>query len=288
MNQTWRRATVLFVGERVLVVDKGGSSTGEGVRLVRQVRLGLAVLLLWLLPTFGKAQVTFSASAVGNDANETNSASVEFGLSISGTTTNLLITLSNTALYDPNDSPDILTAVFFTLAGNPSLSKVSAAIGAGNGIKDNGGLTDPGGVVGGEWGYLNSLSGAPNGANQGISSAGFTGMTMFGPSTRFPGNNLQGPNGPDGVQYGISTLYDTFSNDNGGLVNQGLITNSVVFTLGNVPGSFALTDISNVSFQYGTTLSDQNIPVVTVPEPSSIALTTLGFVVLALARRRRR
>jgi hypothetical protein len=72
-----------------------------------------------------EAAVTFSGSDVGNDSGETNKASATFDLSVLGTTTNLVVTLANTAVYTPNDDPDILTAVFFTLAGNPTLTRIS-------------------------------------------------------------------------------------------------------------------------------------------------------------------
>jgi hypothetical protein len=52
----------------------------------------------------------YTGTAPGNDAGETNSASVISNLFVSGTTTNLIVTLTNTALYKPNDPPDILTA----------------------------------------------------------------------------------------------------------------------------------------------------------------------------------
>jgi len=104
------------------------------------------------------ASVLFVGSAAGNDSGELNSASVKFDLTISGTTTNLVVMLSNTATYDPNDPSDILSAVFSSLSGNPTLTANSAVVAPGGGVKGNGGLTDPGGVVGGEWAYASSLS----------------------------------------------------------------------------------------------------------------------------------
>jgi hypothetical protein len=230
------------------------------------------------------ASVLFVGSSAGNDSGELNSASVSFDLAILGTTTNLVVTLRNTATYDPNDPSDILTAVFFSLSGNPSLSADSAVLAPGSAVKGNGGLTDPGGVVGGEWAYASSLTGI-NGASQGVSSAG---LGIFGPGNLFPGSNLEGPVSPDGVQYGISTAFDTAGNDNGGIAGVGLITNAVVFTLGNVPASLSLSDISNVSFQYGTALSEPNIPGTLIPEPNTVALTAAGMCLLGVLKRRRR
>ena len=227
----------------------------------------------------------FVGSAAGNDSGEVNSASVSFDLTISGTTTNLVVKLTNTATYDPNDPSDILTAVFFSLSGNPTLTANSAVLAPGSAVKGNGGLTDPGGVVGGEWAYASSLS--ISGANQGTSSAG---LGVFGPGNLFPGSNLEGPVSPDGIQYGISTAFDTPGNDNGGIAGVGLITNAVVFTLGNVPANLALTDISNVIFQYGTALSEPSIPGIPgtlIPEPGTVVLTLTGICLLGLFRRKR-
>ena len=82
----------------------------------------MAVLAFAATPA--QSAVTYTGTAPGNDAGETNSASVVFNLSVSGPTTNLIVTLTNTALYKPNDPPDILTAVFFSLTGDPTLTKV--------------------------------------------------------------------------------------------------------------------------------------------------------------------
>src|SRR6267154_781168 len=64
---------------------------------------------LAFVTTPARSEVTYTGTGPGNDAGETNSASVTFSLSVQGTTTNLLVTLTNTALYQPNDPPDILT-----------------------------------------------------------------------------------------------------------------------------------------------------------------------------------
>jgi hypothetical protein len=229
------------------------------------------------------ASVIFQGSVLGNDPGEIDAASAEFDITVSGTTTNLTVKLTNDATYDPNDPGDILTAVFFTLTGNPTLAAVSAVLAPGSAVKGNGGLTDPGGVVGGEWAYASSVN--TNGANQGTSSAG---LGIFGPANLFPGSNLEGPVSPDGVQYGISTAFDAPGNDNGGIAGVGLITNAVVFTLGQWPASLNLADISNVSFQYGTALSEPNVPGVLIPEPSTGMLAMAGICLLGLLNRKRR
>jgi hypothetical protein len=85
----------------------------------------------------------------------------------------------------------------------------------------------------------------------------------------------------DGVQYGITTLFDLAANDNGGVKNEGLIQNSVDFVLPGLPAGFKLSDISNVSFQYGTGLDETNFPGDhggKVPEPATLMLLGSGLI----------
>jgi len=196
---------------------------------------------------------------------------------------NLQITLSNISPYDVGVPSEVLTALFFDIYGNPSLSPLSAVLGLGSIMWF--GTTDPGGVVGGEWAYASGLSGAPGGAWQGISSAGFG---LFGPHDLFPGTNLQGPDSPDGVQYGITSAGDDPLTGNQAVTGKNaLIQNSVVFTLGNLPIGFRLGDISNVSFQYGTDLREGSFSDGT-PEPASLFLVAPVILVLAAWRYRAR
>jgi hypothetical protein len=118
--------------------------------------------------------------------------------------------------------------------------------------------------------------------NEGISSSG---LGLFGPEDLFPGHNLQGPLSPAGIEYGITTLYDTTRNDKGGIRGQGLIENSVVFTLGKVPADCDLSDISEVCFEYGTGCGERMI--VAVPEPSAFALATAGLLAAIVLLHRR-
>ena len=247
----------------------------------------IALALAAFAMTPAKAAVTFGASGLGNDTGETNSATATFNLFVSGTTTDLVITLTNTAKYDPNDAPDILTGVFFTLAGDPTLTKMSAVLNTGStGVEDGTNLTILGGVVGGSWAYAAGLSGAPHGANEGISGAG---LGLFGPGNLFPGAMLPGDkNPPSGVGGGLTTAIDDGSKYNGGVSGRPLIQDSVVFTLDGVPANFLLSDISNVSFQYGTDTTEPNYVGVLIPEPSTAALTMAGIALLGLLNRKRR
>jgi len=237
---------------------------------------------LAIVATPARAGMTYIASSPGNDAGETNKASATFTLSLSGTTTNLLVSLTNLATYKPNDPQDILTSVFFSLTGDPTLTKISALLNAGSvGVKNGSILTVPGGVVGGSWAYAADLSGAPGGANEGISSAGFG---LFSHANRFPGASLPGDSStPGGLAGGLTTAMDDGSKYNGGLSGRPFIKDSVVFTLGAVPASFALSGISNVTFQYGTTLgTEPNLPGVLVPEPGAVTLAAVGIALLGL------
>jgi hypothetical protein len=192
---------------------------------------------------------------------------------------NLVVTLSNVGA-DVLVPTDVLTGVFFDLAGSPTLTSASAVLAPGSTVQH--GTSNPGGVVGGEWGYGHGLSGAPRGATQGISS---TGLGLFGGAT-FPGTNLEGPAALDGLQYGIVSGNDDPTTGNAPVTGgYALIQNSVVFTLGGLNANFDLsTGISKVSFQYGTALADPNLEghktAVPVPEPASAALFAVGFFCL--------
>lgn len=228
--------------------------------------------IIGLTATIAHANITFSSSS-GNLA-----ASVTFSTSGS----NLIVTLTNTSTADVLVPSDVLTAVFFDLPGNPSLSSVSAVLGVGSSVINppSGTGTDPGGVVGGEWAYASGLVSAPGGAKQGISSSG---LGLFGNAT-FPGSELQGPlnsGAVDGVQYGITSAGDDPTTGNGGISGQGLIKNSVVFTLSGLPGGFnqsSLSTIGNVTLQYGTALGENPPSPVPAPAESLLVLIGLGMI----------
>ena len=136
------------------------------------------------------------------------------------------------------------------------------------------------------WAYAADLSGAPGGATEGISAVGFS---QFGPHDLFPGSALPGDahRPPGGVGGGLTTATDDGSDYNGGLLRRPFIKDSAVFTLGAVPASFTLSDISTVSFQYGTALrTEPNLPGTLIPEASSVTLTFVGILFLGLLNRK--
>lgn len=229
--------------------------------------------------------ITFSA----DNSPGSLAAEATFDNSVSGT---LTVTLSNVG-GDITVPADVLTALFFDLSGTPDLTKVSAVVAPGSVIiydTDGNPVTLTAGTsVSGEWAYKSGLVGAPG--NTGISSSG---LGLFGPSDRFStaaADDLESPADPDGLQYGLFSANDNPATGNSAVSdggnNDAFIKNSVVFTF-STTGTFDLDRISNVSFQYGTALTEPNITPPDdipppVPEPSTflmggLALAGLGFV----------
>ena len=196
---------------------------------------------------------------------------------------NLQITLNNTSLADvtsPTGGGAILTSVFFDLAPTTTLTPISAMLGLGSVVYFG---PNGSGNVGGEWAYAGGLTGAPGNAGLGTSS---TGLNLFG-QANFNGSNLQGPTAVDGLQYGITSAGDNLTTGNAAVTgNFALIQNSVIFTLSGNPAFTTIGDytISNVSFQYGTDLSEPNVPGVfvetIVPEPTTFTICTLLLIPL--------
>lgn len=227
------------------------------------------------LMSVAAAAASGSVVFTGSDAFG-RAASANF--SVSGSS--LIIRLTNTSAADVMQPIDVLTGVYFDIAGAPiAFSRTSAVLGAGSSVLF--GSSDPGGVVGGEWAFKGGLSGGPRNAAYGASASG---LGLFGPSDRFPGNNLQQQNNVGGLEYGITSAGDNPATGNTPVTGpNALIKNEVVFTLGGLPQGFALGSIGNVSFQYGTDLSEPNIP--GVPTPGAAALA--GVAGLIASRRRR-
>lgn len=235
-------------------------------KVMKKLILVLAGILL-----IGVSASGFAAPVVITNSSGTLFASASF--EVIGT--NLQVTLTNTSIYDVAVPSNVLTALFFTYSG-PTLTPESAYLGSGSLVYYDPDGQPADGNVGGEWAYNTGLSGAPLGATSGISSSGFG---LFG-DANFNGANLAKNDALDGLQYGILSAGDDSSTGNGGITGSGgLIKDSVVFTLSGFPaGNDPTGAISNVSFQYGTSLNEPNVP---VPEPGTLILLGSGLIGLA-------
>jgi hypothetical protein len=233
------------------------------------------------------APITFSGSGTSSASGATLAASVTFSV----TANNLVVTLSNTSTADVLMQPDVLTAVFFNVSG--SVLNLNAM--AGSAVVPNGsqvlfGGTDPGGVVGGEYGYAEGISGALSSGTGGLISYNYglsaVGFGVFGQPS-FPGSNLNGQVSIDGLNYGLTSAGDNPATGQG-MVTGGvpLVKNTVVFTMAGLPANFdPSTRITGAFFQYGTALVPTDPGFQGTPTPGSVIV--LGFGGLLMTRRRR-
>jgi hypothetical protein len=247
-------------GKTVVLIQLAlaGLSVGAGGRRV------LRKLPLCLIASIIGATASIAASSeVFSGSNQNFSASVGFELLGGGL---LQVSLTNTFTGDTPDQAHVLTGVFFS--GADGLNPISATAAAGSKQWSGTSFSVPfsSSVLGTEWAYATSPG--PGGSTAGIVSAGFwtPGFGNFSP----PGDML------DGSAYGLLSAGYAGS-DLDGLQNRIYIQNTMIFVLSGFSGS--LLSIGNVSFQYGTALSEPSLPALPatspVPEPGSIAL--LGF-----------
>ena len=177
---------------------------------------------------------------------------------------------------------EVLTALFFDISGISSLTPLSATVpvnsatGGGNTnsflyLGANNYAFSTALDVGGEWAYKSGLS-LPGRGTQGIGTAGLDGT--FGAGDLFPGTDLNDRQAPDGGDFGLVGLASTQWSGEGYDV---VVKNTTIFVL---PFSGTLTGVQNVSFQYGTSLTE-------VPEPSTLLLLGSGLIGLGILGRKR-
>ena len=245
----------------------------QGIRL-----LAVLVALLGII-----AGATVSEALLISASDGPLSAEADF--TVSGS--NLTVKLINTSTYDVLVPSNVLTAIFFNLNVGP-LTPVSALLSGGSTVFYDPQGQPAGGNVGGEWAYNAGLAGLPNGATQGISS---TGLGIFG-QPNFNGPDLSSPIALNGLNYGILSAGDNAATGNGGITgSEGLIKNQVTFTLSGLPSGFTEADLhlTDVSFQYGTALTEPNIEYRgSVSAPATLSMLALGFVLVASIGRLRR
>ncbi len=264
----------------------------SGKRIMRSTpipRRFLAALLGTLLGLLSIS--TASAGVIFSGSNGILASKAIF--EISGT--NLLVTLSNTATADAFKQTDILTAVFFDLTTDDSLTLEKATVGASDfgiyqqdaGKKENGNLNRylvrdlaaPGSTNGGPgsfnggWQYREDLSGL-KGLNQ-TRGVGTNGLGIFN------GKNVMDSDNED---YGLTSIADNVATSQSKqLFNFPLIKNSIVFTFSGLTPGFDPTamTVSNVRFQYGTDLKTTSLIGFAVPgdgavpEPSTLAIWSI-------------
>lgn len=204
----------------------------------------------------------------------------------------LVVTLTNTSPADVMERNYVLTALMFDVAGNPALTPVAAMMAPGSHVLY--GDTPADMNVSGEWAFRSDLAGKglPCNAAYGISSAGLD--DTFGPKDLFDDTrNLEGPLSPNGLNYGITSAGDHECTFQGNINNvPPLIQNEVIFTFLTID-NFDAQDISNVCFQYGTSLSEPFYPtgpppMPVIPEPMTMLTALLGITALGGYIKRKR
>jgi hypothetical protein len=219
--------------------------------------------------------LTAHAEAVTFIANSgTHSASVEF--TVSGG--DLHIHLVNTSTTPVGDNPDVLTAVFFDIPGNPIFTPGSIAMDATS-FYVNTTSHSPTLPLADHWAY-NASTGGSKPVGYGVYGVSACGFGIFNSGDTFTGS---GPS-PNGVDYGLVGLFSATASS--GFKNQGPQVQSGVDivlhgTLSSLPA------ISNVLFQYGSATNEPTHTGTQTPEPHSALLLLCGAAGMAFTRKPR-
>lgn len=259
---------------------------------------GLISIILFISSQAQAVPIVFSGSAPGKEGGFL-AARVTFDI-VGNILTVILENIANPAVdgqRGKDTSGNTLTGVYWDFTGNPVLTPQSATIAAGALIQANKCTNGPCNAattnIAGEWGYQASSTQVPtgSGADRGIASSGYlsTGLAHnignFGPGGT-AGSDLDDPKSLDGINFGIISNLSGNSNfkPNGGLANDPLIRHTARFTLS---GALGLTnnDISDVTFQYGTSFSENSFRA--IPEPGTVVLFIGGIALMVWARRKK-
>jgi hypothetical protein len=224
-----------------------------------------------------------------------NQAKVEFDLS----GTDLTVTLTNTSpqLFNKNtggtdmlQATNVLSGVLFDIAGNPTLTVGNAKLASGSSMLNTGSATD---TSASGWGFGTPSGGSFNGQAYGIEAFGGISVPMgkgnFANSNTAPNSAVK----LDGIDYGVVGSGYVAGTGNDHLPTTPFEQTAEVFHF-TVPSGFDLSNINNVSFQYGTSNGEAafvGTPPPQQPTPEPGALTLLGIGIAGLggcAWRRRR
>ena len=238
------------------------------IRRLRAAAIRTGVLAAGMAIQVYGAPIIFTATGTNSASGNALSASASFD--ITGTTLTLVLTNNKPASLPS----DVLTGVMWDMGNNTvTLSNFDADVSVGStpfpqDLDSNGGN--------GEWSYAASPS-------------GLTGITQhYGVSTAglgiFPSNG--------GQQFNWGLINGTVS-PNPAVSGGTFINNSATFTF-TLPAGFTGT-ISNVRFQYGTSLSEPSLLCTgsqcltndtSLPEPATFAGVGIALAAIGMYRRR--
>jgi hypothetical protein len=254
--------------------------TGHIVGTARQraTRGAYAVAMLVGIVVTSRANAQTFTTAFKGSSGQTEQASAVFNLT-NGT---LTLVLSNTSVFATYTNPDVLSGVFFAIAGSPILTPISAAASTAATCTSNACVS---GDVSKNYAYVYSASGFTQNSSAFASGAYGVGAPGYGTLSPSFGHSASSfsPGTAHATGQGLSYSIvgpDYLSGGNGPFVQ-----NSVTFEW-SVPNGVTSLAISNVKFTYGTNPDGSNLA--QVPEPSSLAFLGMGVVGLVRLQRKRR
>jgi len=222
----------------------------------------------------GAAQADFSFSVTGsaNSSIDGDLLKAKATLTFTDATDTLTVLLENLAPNAVKTQGNTLSGFYFSADGDPAITKVSAALGAGS-IVTLFNTQVFGDDLNDRWAYRNDITSYTPNTNlrYGMSAVG---LGIFTPADTFSGT---GPS-PSGTDFDIVPTAGVTGG--GGTDTRRYVNNSMLFTL-NTQALLTAADFQQFAFQYGSALDE---PTILVPEPATLA--ALGLGALGLLRRR--